>query len=741
MFTIYHCKRLEQDVVSCHENLRGITIVMAYQSGGHGVDHDAIFDALQARYPIPVDGFLPTPTTSPSQRLLNNFEQISPQTNQLHRNRSSSTHSRGSDRSRDGARDQDSGSPGPNQTAPQARISTRPGSELFLPTSPMVPSYRHLYPHVQDSPTEIMIRDMSGIHFAIPKESFGQPVKGARPGSLPRAATAPAALPAKARGKSTTSNGGSSRGAGVRLTSSKKQGVRPTRIDKDATTARRISRRQTEIPTTSKSFVPHSPEDSPVEAPRDSRQNYMLPMPWRRRRKGETMSMLVDAGFFPVQELIYAPGDDLQERTHIRLDLSDLTKALPPTPSSITGTPTEYYGLSVSSPRQLIRNRRLGSTRRAPLFQVSEGDGAVNASSTLSAMDSAIARLSAIPEDGAQQENEPLAEPVATEVPVATEIHLATGTVVTVRPPELTAWQRSIYLEGPIKLPKPALLPRKGSIASLEPFQEAVDRVYQDALIMPRRKGDNAVVDDICEWFDEFGLGCGSFDHDRFDTFEDEDAGAALMARLEILSEEESKRLSLPPAEQGAEARDEVAAQTVDRVTPTIGGVMDITAHATTPPAEGMIPILIQKPSPPAVEEGASASLTTVPEPASPALHAREPESKDITRPVSQAVQTPFRSSVDVLPLLSPPADKDDSRERSPSLVESISSSLGRGSKSSFEWDVEETSARPSWLLTGVNTSKRRPTVAPVQQKKRTSRAPNPVTRMRRLVQTASALV
>ncbi|KAK8213441.1 hypothetical protein M8818_002742 [Zalaria obscura] len=423
--------------------------------------------------------------------------------------RSSSTHSRGSDRSRDGARDQDSGSPGPNQTAPQARISTRPGSELFLPTSPMVPSYRHLYPHVQDSPTEIMIRDMSGIHFAIPKESFGQPVKGARPGSLPRAATAPAALPAKARGKSTTSNGGSSRGAGVRLTSSKKQGVRPTRIDKDATTARRISRRQTEIPTTSKSFVPHSPEDSPVEAPRDSRQNYMLPMPWRRRRKGETMSMLVDAGFFPVQELIYAPGDDLQE--------------------------------------------------------LSEGDGAVNASSTLSAMDSAIARLSAIPEDGAQQENEPLAEPVATEVPVATEIHLATGTVVTVRPPELTAWQRSIYLEGPIKLPKPALLPRKGSIASLEPFQEAVDRVYQDALIMPRRKGDNAVVDDICEWFDEFGLGCGSFDHDRFDTFEDEDAGAALMARLEILSEEESKRLSLPPAEQGAEARDEIIGRLADQ--------------------------------------------------------------------------------------------------------------------------------------------------------------------------------
>jgi len=40
----------------------------------------------------------------------------------------------------------------------------------------------------------------------------------------------------------------------------------------------------------------------------------------------------------------------------------------------------------------------------------------------------------------------------------------------------------------------------------MEPFQEAIDRVYQDALFVPRRRSDDAVVDDVCEFFDEFGF-------------------------------------------------------------------------------------------------------------------------------------------------------------------------------------------------------------------------------------------
>lgn len=40
----------------------------------------------------------------------------------------------------------------------------------------------------------------------------------------------------------------------------------------------------------------------------------------------------------------------------------------------------------------------------------------------------------------------------------------------------------------------------------MEPFQEAIDRVYQSALFVPRRRSDDAIVDDICEFFDDFGF-------------------------------------------------------------------------------------------------------------------------------------------------------------------------------------------------------------------------------------------
>ena len=91
-----------------------------------------------------------------------------------------------------------------------------------------------------------------------------------------------------------------------------------------------------------------------------------------------------------------------------------------------------------------------------------------------------------------------------TATPVAMQIQTRGGSVVTVTPPELTAWQRSIYIHGPIRLPKPVILPRKNSVASMEPFQEAIDRVYQDALFVPRRRSDDTVVDDVCEFFDDF---------------------------------------------------------------------------------------------------------------------------------------------------------------------------------------------------------------------------------------------
>lgn len=59
-------------------------------------------------------------------------------------------------------------------------------------------------------------------------------------------------------------------------------------------------------------------------------------------------------------------------------------------------------------------------------------------------------------------------------------------------------------------------MPRKNSVATLDPFQDAVEKLYQDALVIPRRRSDDAVVDDICDFFDAFGFDLISFAGDDF---------------------------------------------------------------------------------------------------------------------------------------------------------------------------------------------------------------------------------
>lgn len=178
------------------------------------------------------------------------------------------------------------------------------------------------------------------------------------------------------------------------------------------------------------------------------------------------------------------------------------TRDLPPTPTSIVPTPTELY----QSPRNSLRARTLssGSVKRSPLSQTTEVD--VKVHSTPTADEVSPHRLTTIPEFRPLSEHSPPASGAVTPVPVTTHIHLRGGSVVTVTPPELTAWQRSIYIQGPIKLPKPVILPKKNSVASMDAFQEAIDHVYQSALFMPRRRSDDAFVDDICDFFDGFGF-------------------------------------------------------------------------------------------------------------------------------------------------------------------------------------------------------------------------------------------
>ncbi len=132
--------------------------------------------------------------------------------------------------------------------------------------------------------------------------------------------------------------------------------------------------------------------------------------------------------------------------------------------------------------------------------------------------------------------------------------------MVTVCPPELTAWQRSIYVQGPIKLPKPVIVPRKNSVASLEPFQEAIDQVYQDALNIPRRRSDEQVVDDVCEFFDDFGFDPVGFVGDYIVAVDIQDSETKELADM---LDGEIERFSTPPAEPDVSPLEKVVAQEV----------------------------------------------------------------------------------------------------------------------------------------------------------------------------------
>ncbi|KAK6399248.1 hypothetical protein LTR81_025364 [Elasticomyces elasticus] len=265
--------------------------------------------------------------------------------------------------------------------------------------------------------------------------------------------------------------------------------------------------------------------------------------PWKRRRKDEETK---------------THKKNLNISTHARLPLplSLQDKDLPTTPNSITSTPTEMYQ---SGPRSALppvpRSRKPRKQKRSPLAPIAPTNAKSNSGSRSAEV--SPGRLSAIPELASISENTPPLSGATT--PVATLIHLRGGSIVTT-PPELTAWQKHVYIQGPIKLPTPAILPRKNSVASLEPFQVAIDMVYQHALVVPRRRSDDAVVEDICEWLDEFGFEDISY---QGDVLMIEDFTVDEVEEMDETGSHEIERFSTPPLEPVASPLEKAVAKEV----------------------------------------------------------------------------------------------------------------------------------------------------------------------------------
>lgn len=281
-------------------------------------------------------------------------------------------------------------------------------------------------------------------------------------------------------------------------------------------------------------------------AQKQTRSPAQLMAPRARKAKGEIMTLLQTSGFSSDIPTSADQSKGPRLQTQVVSATRFIDKDLPDTPNSIAPTPTELYQPSRNSLLMARKDRSsVDSAIRSPLSVITDTDGKLNSSSTVSASDEISPhRLSTILEYKALSENSPPASGTAT--PIATQIHLRGGSVVTVTPPELTAWQRSIYIQGSIRLPKPVILPRKDSVASMEPFQEAIDRVYQDALFVPRRRSDDAIVDDVCEFFDDFGFGDIGFGSDLLAIEQAEGAHEDDVMDIDEL-EEIIERFTTPP--------------------------------------------------------------------------------------------------------------------------------------------------------------------------------------------------
>ncbi|KAH0286281.1 hypothetical protein M436DRAFT_86260 [Aureobasidium namibiae CBS 147.97] len=372
--------------------------------------------------------------------------------------------------------------------------------------------------------------------------------------------------------------GGSSRGAGVNPNNQpKKRGSHFSGIDKDIAADRRVSFMLARHKSNLESVLA-SPVEEQTPARPVLRKAATSVMPWRKKKRGETMSMLLDSGFFPVQEFIYEKNDtppssatrSPSKRNQLALNI--LVKDLPTErPSSILNTPTNFYQSGRISLRRSTRSnqrRSLGSRRRIlTAASVSSSQGSplsITHNNVVAPLQSptspispktpltptkALAALTAgmllppspgsdgslksalpslgilevIPEDNGttaiHSTTSPISHnsirsiPEAPALPDATgsEIHLSSGTVLMVKTPGTTAWRRSVYIQGPIKLPTPAVVPRKGSIATLDPFQDVLSNTP-----IPRRKSEDTCLDDICDWYETWNYDAVSFAHDEF---------------------------------------------------------------------------------------------------------------------------------------------------------------------------------------------------------------------------------
>jgi hypothetical protein len=273
----------------------------------------------------------------------------------------------------------------------------------------------------------------------------------------------------------------------------------------------------------------------------------------------------------------------------------------------------------------------------------------------------------------------------------------------------------------------------------MEPFQEAIDRVYQDALFVPRRRSDDAIVDDVCEFFDEFGFGDIGFGSDLLMIEQAEGADDADEMDVDEL-EETIERFTTPPCFPHASddisliekvvAKDVIEASIAKAVLvpePTVP--LPPVDNEETLRARGIARLSQQSAGRSRQGSRSSSFRKEVP---------------IVSRPTSATLTASITGDNhdSLLPLLPPPeasmldAVMEASQSEEAEWVEEMTPDGDAGGMDWSDEDVEETDAGASWTAPAIRRKKQHGLDRGLGKEKR-----NPVAKMRRFVATATTIL
>jgi len=185
--------------------------------------------------------------------------------------------------------------------------------------------------------------------------------------------------------------------------------------------------------------------------------------------------------------------------------------ALPPTPTSALQTPVELH-----EAQPFLGASTSDFDPPSPLSVFKEG-----AFFPVTPVENDLASLAIIAD--LVETQLPLPKAQEQKDAMTQALRLRSGSVLTVIPPEQTAWQRSVYVPGSIRLQHPYSNALNFSVVSLDVWGNPIDEASGSSMYSQRtgrsssrRSSEASLRDDLMDWYHDYNFDPVSFTFDRY---------------------------------------------------------------------------------------------------------------------------------------------------------------------------------------------------------------------------------